>query len=98
MSLLRRSYLSFLCLALLLSAPAPLQGKDKPKVEKFRGSVVTSGPNAITVKSRKNIYLVRTFNYSPKLQKKIQRKQLKSTQRVTVHYYSGTNTAVKVDD
>jgi len=86
-------------LALLLTATAPhfsLAGGNQKK-DKFRGTVVHAGPKAITVKSQENIYVVRTFNYTPQLEKKIQAKPPASGKKVTVHYFRGTDLATKVD-
>src|SRR5262245_26849204 len=69
----------------------------KPKTEKFEGTVVVVGPKAITVKSRNNIYLVRTFHYSPELEQKILRKKPATGKKVTVHYIPGSDLALKVD-
>jgi hypothetical protein len=67
------------------------------KKDKFRGTVVHAGPKAITVKSQENIYVVRTFNYTPELEKKIHSKPPVSGKKVTVHYFRGTDLATKVD-
>ena len=74
-----------------------LFAKQKLKTQKFSGSVVTVGPSAITVKSRENIYKIRTFNYSPELAKKFQKKKPLPGENVTVHYVRGTDLALKVD-
>jgi hypothetical protein len=71
--------------------------KEKAKRDKFHGTVVYTGPQAITVKSRENIYLVRTFNYTPQLQRKIRPGQPVSGKKVTVHYFRGTDLAVNID-
>jgi hypothetical protein len=78
----------------LTSAP---QAKTKVKTDEFHGTVVAVGPKAITVKDINHIYHVRTFNYSPKLEKEIVRRKLAPGKRVTVHYVRGTDVAVKVD-
>ena len=75
--------------------PGLLQAK--PKTDKFEGTVVVVGPKAITVKSRNNIYLVRTFHYSPQLEQKILRKKPETGKKVTVHYVRGSDLALKVD-
>jgi hypothetical protein len=56
----------------------------KPKTDKFEGAVVVVGPTAITVKSRHNIYLVRTFRYSAQLQEKMLRSKPEAGKKVTV--------------
>jgi hypothetical protein len=69
----------------------------KPKTDKFDGTVVVVGPKAITVKSISNIYVVRTFHYSPELEQKIQRKKPETGKKVTVQYVRGTDLALEVD-
>ena len=69
----------------------------KPKTDKFEGTVVVVGPKAITVKSRHNIYMVRTFHYSARLEQKILRKKPEAGKKVTVHYVRGSDLALKVD-
>jgi hypothetical protein len=69
----------------------------KPKTDKFEGTVVVVGPKAITVKSRQNIYMVRTFHYSAKLEQKILRKKPEAGKKVTVHYVRGSDLALRVD-
>jgi len=70
----------------------------KPKTDKFEGTVVVVGPKAITVKSRYNIYMVRTFHYSAELEQKMLRKKPETGKKVTVHYVRGSDLALKVDD
>ena len=74
-----------------------IAAKQKQKKDRFRGTVVLAGPRAITVKSERNIYLVRTFNYTPQLERKIQSKKPPPGEKVTVHYLRGTDIALKVD-
>ncbi len=81
----------------LLYPSSALFAKQKIKTQKFSGSVVTVGPSAITVKSRQNIYAIRTFNYSPEVAKKFQKKKPSPGKNVTVHYVRGTDLALKVD-
>ena len=58
---------------------------------------MVAGPKAITVKSRHNIYLVRTFHYSTKLEQKMLRNKPEAGKKVTVHYVRGSDLALKVD-
>src|SRR2546429_9611959 len=74
-----------------------IAAKPSQKKDKFRGTVVFAGPKAITVKSEQNTYLVRTFNYTPQLERKIQSKKPSLGVKVTVHYLRGTDIAVKVN-
>ncbi len=86
-----------LCILLLPICAPSSHGKEKLKQDKFRGTVVNAGPKAITVKSKENAYLVRTFNYSPPLEKKLQAGKPAPGKEVTVHYLRGTDLATKVD-
>ena len=88
------------CLLLIFltsTAPQFNLAKGDQKKDKFRGTVVHAGPKAVTVKSQDNIYLVRTFNYTPQLEKKINAKPPAAGKKVTVHYFRGTDLATKVD-
>ena len=69
----------------------------KPKTDKFEGTAVVVGPKAITVKSRYNIYMVRTFHYSAELERKMLSKKPETGKKVTVHYVRGSDLALKVD-
>jgi len=82
---------------LLLGGLGPGILHAKPKTDKFEGTVVVVGPKAITVKSRHNIYMVRTFHYSAKLEQKMLRSKLGMGKKVTVHYVRGSDLALKVD-
>ena len=96
----RGSILLWGCLVffgILYPSSSLLFAKQKLRTQKFSGSVVSVGPNAITVKSRENIYKVRTFNYSPAVMKKFQKKKPEPGKNVTVHYVRGTDLAMKVD-
>jgi len=81
----------------IVMAPALIPSKENQKKDKFRGIVVHAGPKAISVKSQDNIYVVRTFNYTPELEKKINAKPPAAGKKVTVHYFRGTDIATKVD-
>jgi hypothetical protein len=94
-----RSYLSLLfCTSLLTAIPiTPAFANEKLKKDKFHGNVVSVGPKAISVKSKQNMYVVRTFNYTPQLEKKIQQKKPAPGRQITVHYFRGTDLALRVD-
>jgi hypothetical protein len=82
----------------LLGGLGPGVLQAKPKTDKFEGTVVVVGPKAITVKSRDNIYMVRTFHYSAELEQKMLRKKPATGKNVTVHYVRGSDLALKVND
>ena len=86
-----------LAIYLLLGGVAPGFLHAKPKTDKFHGTVVAAGPKAITVKSRDNIYKVRTFSYSAQLEQKMLSSRPQAGQNVTVRYVRGTDLATKVD-
>ena len=86
----------FVLLFLLAALPTGLEAGHKPKTDKFTGFVVAAGPKSITVKSKDNIYQVRTFNYSPGVEQQLMKKKLQAGSKVTVHYTRGTDVAVKV--
>ena len=88
---------SLLTALLIIMVPALIPSKENQKKDKFRGIVVHTGPKAISVKSQENIYVVRTFNYTPELEKKINAKPPATGKKVTVHYFRGTDIATKVD-
>ena len=94
-----RSFLIFLFYTPLLTAIpiTPAFANEKLKKDKFRGNVVSAGPRAISVKSKQNMYIVRTFNYTPQLEKKIQKKKPAPGKQITVHYLRGTDLALQVD-
>jgi hypothetical protein len=94
-----RSYLNLLfCTSLLTAIPTtPGFADEKLKKDKFYGSVVSVGPKAISVKSKQNMYVVRTFNYTPQLEKKILQKKPTPGSQITVHYFRGTDLALRVD-
>jgi hypothetical protein len=97
----RRISLQFVCFLLfssfLVAPPKVLFAGHKPKTDKFKGYVVAAGPKSITVKDKKNIYHVRSFNYSPKVEQQLMKKKLEPGMTVTVHYTRGTDIAVKLN-
>jgi hypothetical protein len=76
---------------------SPSFGKDKLKQDKFAGIVVNTGPTAITIKSKDNIYLLRTFSYTPQVEAKVKKKPPQPGKKVTVHYFRGSDVATKID-
>ena len=94
-----RFYLNLLfCTSLLTAIPITSAfATEKLKKDRFYGNVVSVGPKAISVKSKQNMYVVRTFNYTPQLERKIQQKKPAPGRQVTVHYFRGTDLALRVD-
>lgn len=101
-----------LALALLslvaLTAPAQVVTTEpvkvespKPKKVKFKGEVLHATRVAITVRSRDNASLVRTFTYDVKLAAKMgkqfdENKLYQFGDRVEITHLAGTDTATKV--
>jgi hypothetical protein len=83
-------------LALFLFHCPPILSKEKVKQDKFHGVVVKTGPKAISVKSEDNIYLIRTFNYTPQLEEKLKKKSPQPGKKVTVIYVRGSDLATKI--
>ena len=80
----------------------PIQSKSpRLKEEIFRGEVIHATRVAITVRSRTNYNLVRTFTYNQKLATQVG-KQMDSNklfefgERVEITYLAGTDTAVQI--
>ena len=97
-----------LAAGILLTAPLlhygqtrPIKLKTpKPKLEVFRGTVLSMTRSAITVQGKDNPYAVRTFGYDPKLLSKMEkildRGGYQHGDKVTVEFLAGTDTAVKI--
>ena len=96
--------------SLLMVFPAPAQPTQltpvkveqrKAKPVKFRGEVLVMTRLAITVRSRTNTTVVRTFTYNQKLARKIARlidedKPFRYGDRVVIRFLPGSNQAVKI--
>ena len=87
----------------LLAVSAAAQTTPPPKAKTshgryatMRGTVQVFTLRAITVRDAKNLNLIRTFSFVPKLFKKMQKRRYKWGQRVKVKYYRGTDIAVSV--
>jgi hypothetical protein len=94
---LSRNLFWLLIAANLASPSTVVLAKSRTKTDKFEGYIVHVGSKAITVKNKNNIYQVRTFSYSPKLEEKIRKRNLAAGKMVTVHYMHGTDVALKLD-
>lgn len=72
----------------------------KPKLEVFRGTVLSMTRAAITVQGKDNPYAMRTFSFDPKLLPKVEkildRGGYQHGDKVTVEFLAGTDTAVKI--
>lgn len=82
-------------------APAIKVSSPKPKKEKFKGEVLHATRVAITVRSRDNRNLVRTFTYDTKLSKKVNKqfdenKLYRHGDRVEITYVAGGDMALKI--
>lgn len=93
----------------LLPAAAPAQVRvtppkkikieaPKPKIAKFQGEVLYMTRIAITVRSRENANLVRTFNFDDKLAPKMAKlvddnKSYQFGDRIDIEYVEGTDQA-----
>lgn len=85
-----------LFISLLEIPPKTFIAGHKPPTDSFTGYVVAVGPKAITVKNKENIYHVRTFSYSPKVEQQLMKKKFQPGMMITVHYTRGTDVAVKL--
>lgn len=86
-----------------VSESRPVKVKTpKPTKEKFVGEVLSVTRGAITVRSRENTTLVRTFTYdnqklADKMAKMIDRNQpFQHGDRVEIQFLAGTDKAVKI--
>lgn len=89
-------------LAAQVSESKPIKvEKPKPKKEKFVGEVITMTRVAITVRSRENATVVRTFTFDNKLAEKMAKRMDRNQpfqfgDRVEIRFLAGTDTAVKI--
>ncbi len=82
--------------AQVTTLPAITVKQPKPKIEKFHGEAVNTTPVAITVRDPKNTALVRTFRFTPELERKMDGHSIENGDKVTVHFIKGSDTAVKL--
>ncbi len=72
----------------------------KPKVIRFQGEVMQASPAAITVRSRENERLIRTFTYSPKVRERMQKildhGGYQYGDKVEVQYEAGSDVALQI--
>jgi hypothetical protein len=62
----------------------------------LQGTVEVFSQHAITVRDAKQMYVVRTFSFDPKLLPKMQKRHYRKGDRVKVKYVRGTDVAVEV--
>ncbi len=81
------------------SKPIPVK-VSKPKTVWFRGEVMHANPEAITVRSRENERVIRTFTYSPKvrdrMQKLLDRGGYQYGDKVEIQYEAGRDVALQI--
>lgn len=106
---LRRLLVVALVAALALPALAQVRQakpikveQPKPEKVKFEGEVLHMTRLTITVRSRANRNLVRTFTFDKELKKKMaklidEERSYRHGDRVTVVYLKGTDTTVKIE-
>jgi len=72
----------------------------KPKIEKFKGEVLHANSVQITLRSRDNPRIIRTFSLTPELREKmlkiIERGGYQHGDRVEIEYVAGEETARKI--
>lgn len=93
--------LASLALAAQVESGRPIQLKaPKPQVVKFKGEVIHANAYQMTVRSRENEKLVRTFTYTPKvkdqLSRIIDRGGYQAGDKVEIHHEAGSDVALKI--
>jgi hypothetical protein len=95
--------LSMLFLLPTLPSPMPAQGSGGPphtgsrnRYQTMRGTVEVFSQRAITVRDARQMYVVRTFSFDPKLFPKMQKRHYRKGDRVKVKFVRGTDVAVEV--
>lgn len=82
------------------SQPIPIKKAKPPKPVSFKGTVVASNVQAITVRSSKDIKVIQTFSFAPAIraqaQQMIRQGAFQSGARVTVVFQPGTNVAIRI--
>ena len=74
--------------------------KSKTKLEKFQGEVLHANPVTMTVRSRENERVIRTFTYSPKVKGQIQQildqGGYQYGDKVEIQYEAGSDVAIRI--
>ena len=109
-----KNKLTVVCLAAALAAAAPVFAapaqvttgapiiikRHKPKLEKFKGQVLSATIASIIVQSSDNERMIRTFQYSPEAREKmlaiIGEGGYRHGDKVTVFTEPGSNVALKI--
>lgn len=80
--------------AQLTTAPTVKAKSPRQQIDRFHGEVVNFTDVAITVRDPKNVYTVRTFQFSPALAKKLTGHYVPNSSRVTIKFVHMSDTAV----
>ncbi len=88
-----------LCAQVDVSKPIPVK-TVKPKLERFQGEVVQASAVSISVRSRENERVIRSFTYSAELREKMQR-LLESGgyqygDKVEIQFQTGSDVALRI--
>ncbi len=96
----------FLCLLLILPAlpsaafaqtqSGTVNKASQNRYQTMRGTVEVFTQRALTVRDAKQVYVVRTFSFNPKLLHKMQNRRYRKGDRVKVKYIRGSDVAVEV--
>lgn len=101
----RVAAITLFSLLILMTAPSPIPAQtpggttgktSSHKYDVMHGTVVVFTQRAITIQDAKQMYLVRTFSYDPKLLAKMQNRHYNKGDRVKVKFLHGTDVAVAV--
>lgn len=89
------------CLGAQVDTSKPIVVKQlKPKRVRFQGEVLSATPVAITVRSRENERLIRTFSYSPsvrdEMQRIIERGGYQYGDKVEIQHEAGSDVALRI--
>ena len=101
---LQIAFVAFLMLGGLAYAPvASAQSgatQTKPKILKFKGTVLSSNSISITLADQQNPKMVQSFSYSPEVKQQIasviQNGGFQHGDKVTVDYAAGTSVALHI--
>jgi|GEM_PF-5536987 len=101
----RIAAITLFSLLIWISAPSAIPGQTSAgmpgktsthRYDVMRGTVLVFTQRAITIQDAKQMYVVRTFSYDPKLLVKMQKRRYNKGDRVKVKFLRGTDIAVRV--